>query len=99
MGFQITGAAVLLVFYGCCFGKMAAQRKKGIRTDQMGREKTGSERAVELAVKAAAWGAAAAGRKNNCEGRFPSLRRSWACGILPNCKEWTGAPRLPQIFI
>lgn len=99
MGFQITGAAVLLVFYGCYFGKMAAQRKKGIRTDQMGREKTGSERAVELAVKAAVWGAAAAGRKNNCEGRFPSLRRSWDCGILPNCKEWRGAPRLPQIFI
>lgn len=60
MGFQITGAAVLLVFYGCYFGKMAAQRKKGIRTDQMGREKTGLERAVELAVKAAAWGVAAA---------------------------------------
>ena len=99
MGFQMTGAALMLLFYGCYIVKMMAQRKKGIRTDQMGRGKTGAARVIELAVKAAAWGAAAAGRKNNCEGRFPSLRRSWACGILPNCKEWTGAPRLPQIFI
>ena len=60
MGFQMTGAALMLLFYGCYIVKMMAQRKKGIRTDQMGRGKTGAARVIELAVKAAAWGTAAA---------------------------------------
>lgn len=33
MGFQMTGAALMLLFYGCYIVKMMAQRKKGIRTD------------------------------------------------------------------
>lgn len=32
--FQVTGIAVLLVFYGCYFIKMTAQSRKGIKTDQ-----------------------------------------------------------------
>ena len=32
--FQVTGIAVLLVFYGCYFIKMIAQSRKGIKTDQ-----------------------------------------------------------------
>lgn len=46
MGFQITGAAVLLVFYGCYFGKMAAQRKKGDqdRSDGQGKDRFGESR-------------------------------------------------------
>nr|WP_300825021.1 methyltransferase [uncultured Schaedlerella sp.] len=34
MIFQVTGIAVLLVFYGCYFIKMIAQSRKGIKTDQ-----------------------------------------------------------------
>ena len=54
MAFQVTGIAVLLIFYGCYFGKMMAQRKKGIQTDQMGRGKTGHEKWIEITLKLAA---------------------------------------------
>ena len=54
MAFQVMGIAVLLIFYGCYFGKMLAQRKKGIRTDQMGRGKTGHEKWIEITLKLAA---------------------------------------------
>lgn len=57
-GFQITGLGIFLLFYGCYLVKMAAQRKKGIETDQMGRGKTGTAKAVESAMKAAAYGTA-----------------------------------------
>lgn len=54
MMFQVTAVAILAVFYGCYFGKMASQRKRGIQTDQMGRGKTGLVRVIELSTKAAA---------------------------------------------
>ena len=57
MGFQMVGIGILLLFYGCYIVKMMAQRKQGIRTDQMGRGKSGSAKRIELAVKAAAYGA------------------------------------------
>lgn len=57
MGFQITGAAILLLFYGCYIIKMIAQGRKGIRTDQMGRGKTGSAKRIESAVRIATYGA------------------------------------------
>ena len=41
MVFQLTAASLLLIFYGCYFAKMLAQRRKGIRTDQIGRGKLG----------------------------------------------------------
>lgn len=56
MGFQITGTAVLLLFYGCYIGKMIAQGRRGIRTDQMGRGKSGSAKRIESALRAAAYG-------------------------------------------
>lgn len=56
MGFQITGIAVLLLFYGCYIVKMAVQRQKGIRTDQMGRGKSGPAKWIELTLRAAAYG-------------------------------------------
>lgn len=37
--FQISAIAVLLIFYGIYIGKMTAQRKKGIKTDQMAQGK------------------------------------------------------------
>ncbi len=57
MEFQMAGIGILLLFYGCYMAKMMAQRKQGIRTDQMGRGKSGSVKRIELAVKAAAYGA------------------------------------------
>lgn len=54
MGFQISAVLLLAVFYGCYFGKMASQRRRGIRTDQLGKGKTGLARRVELSTKAAA---------------------------------------------
>lgn len=55
MLFQITGIAILLVFYGCYFIKMAAQRRKGIQTDQIGRGKVGFVRFVEITMKIATY--------------------------------------------
>ena len=53
MGFQITAVITLLAFYGCYFGKMLMQRKKGLKTDQIGKGKTGMVKRVELTMKAA----------------------------------------------
>lgn len=52
MGFQIAAAAMLAAFYGCYFAKMARQRSRGIRTDQLGRGKTGFVRFIETATRA-----------------------------------------------
>ena len=51
MLFQIAALAVLLVFYGCYFLKMLLQRKKGIRTDQIGVGKSGTVKRIELVMK------------------------------------------------
>lgn len=53
MIFQISAIAVLLVFYGCYFGKMLRQRQQGIQTNQMGKGKSGRVLAVELTMKTA----------------------------------------------
>lgn len=54
MFFRILGIAILLVFYGCYFGKMISQKKKGIVTDQIGKGKTGFVKGVECTMKLAA---------------------------------------------
>ena len=53
MFFQITAIILLLIFYGCYFGKMISQKKKGIQTDQMGKGKTGIVRFIEITMKIA----------------------------------------------
>lgn len=50
---QIIAVAILLVFYGCYFGKMFFQRQKGIQTDQMGKGKVGIVKVIELTMKVA----------------------------------------------
>ena len=55
MGFQITGIAILFVFYGCYFMKMISQRKKGIRTDQIGKGKAGFIKWIEITMKFATY--------------------------------------------
>lgn len=52
MVFQILGLMILLLFYGIYFGKMIAQRKKGIQTNQMAKgSKTGKLFWTELFLK------------------------------------------------
>lgn len=53
MIFKIGAVIILLVFYGCYFGKMLIQNKKGIQTDQIGKGKVGFVRIIELTMKVA----------------------------------------------
>lgn len=51
MAFQAAALIILLAFYGCYFTKMILQKKKGIRTDQMGKGKTGLVKGIEITLK------------------------------------------------
>lgn len=53
MGFQILAVIILFAFYGCYFGKMFIQKRKGIETDQIGKGKVGIVRMIELTMKVA----------------------------------------------
>lgn len=53
MCFQIIAIIILLLFYGCYFGKMFSQRKKGIQTDQIGKGKNGFVKVIEITMKIA----------------------------------------------
>lgn len=46
--FQILTAVILLVFYGCYYAKKIAQKKKGIRTTQIGSGKKGLPLYIEI---------------------------------------------------
>ena len=46
--------ATLIVFYGCYFIKMFHQKKQGIQTDQIGKDKVGFVKFVEVTMKIAA---------------------------------------------
>ena len=54
MAFKIISIAALIVFYGCYFAKMIQQKKQGIRTDQLGKNKVGFAKFVEVTMKIAA---------------------------------------------
>lgn len=54
MLYRIMAGVIMALFYGCYFLKMWFQRRKGIRTDQMGRGKKGLARLVELSLKCSA---------------------------------------------
>lgn len=51
MVFQIIAIVILLIFYGCYFGKMISQKKQGIQTDQIGKGKTGLVKRIEVSMK------------------------------------------------
>ncbi len=55
MVFKIAALSVLAAFYGCYFAKMLEQRKKGIQTDKMGKEKQGFTKSIECILKAATY--------------------------------------------
>ena len=48
MIYRIIALIILLLFYGCHFVKMINQKRRGIRTNQMGRGKEGIAKAIEL---------------------------------------------------
>ena len=54
MWFKMISIAALIVFYGCYFVKMFHQKKQGIQTDQIGKDKVGFVKFVEVTMKIAA---------------------------------------------
>ena len=51
--FQCLALACLAIFYGCYFGKMLLQKRKGIQTYQIGKGKSGTAKQIEIVMKIA----------------------------------------------
>lgn len=83
MAFQIATLASLLAFYGCYFAKMFAQRRRGIRTDQLGRKKRGFVLFIERGLKFATYLAPAAEVVSVLlnTSRFPGPVRILGCAL------------------
>ena len=47
MGFQIAAAVILIVFYVIYYGKVFSQKKQGVTTIQVGRDKKGPDKIIE----------------------------------------------------
>ena len=54
MEYKLISIATLIAFYGCYFIKMICQKKQGIRTDQIGKDKVGVVKFIEITMKLAA---------------------------------------------
>lgn len=54
MIYKIIALIILAVFYSCYFIKMLSQSKKGIKTDKLGKGKSGFVKLIEVGVKLAA---------------------------------------------
>lgn len=54
MEFKLISIAILIAFYGCYFIKMLRQKQQGIQTDQIGKDKVGFVKFVEVTMKIAA---------------------------------------------
>ena len=55
MIYQIIAIVILFVFYSGYFIKMIMQKKKGIKTDQMGKGKVGFVKGIEITLKVATY--------------------------------------------
>ena len=51
MIFKIVLLGLMAAFYTCYFSKMISQKKKGIRTDQLGKGKAGFQKYIEITLK------------------------------------------------
>ena len=51
MEFKLISIASIIAFYGCYFVKMFHQKKQGIQTDQIGKNKVGFVKFVEITMK------------------------------------------------
>ena len=54
MEFKLISIASMIAFYGCYFLKMFHQKRQGIQTDQIGKDKIGFVKFVEITMKIAA---------------------------------------------
>ena len=54
MEFKLISIASIIAFYGCYFVKMFHQKKQGIQTDQIGKNKVGFVKFAEITMKIAA---------------------------------------------
>ena len=54
MEFTLISIASIIAFYGCYFLKMFHQKRQGIQTDQIGKDKIGFVKFVEITMKIAA---------------------------------------------
>lgn len=54
MEFKLISIASIIAFYGCYFLKMFLQKRQGIQTDQIGKDKIGFVKFVEITMKIAA---------------------------------------------
>ena len=54
MEFKLISIASIIAFYGCYFLKMFHQKRQGIQTDQLGKDKIGFVKFVEITMKIAA---------------------------------------------
>lgn len=54
--YLLLAVLVMLLFYGIYFGKMLAQRRRGIRTNQIGRRREKTLHTVEMLMKTATYG-------------------------------------------
>ena len=54
MEFKLISIASIIAFYGCYFIKMFYQKRKGVQTDQIGKDKIGFVKFVEVTMKIAA---------------------------------------------
>ena len=54
MEFKLISIASIIDFYGCYFLKMYHQKRQGIQTDQIGKDKIGFVKFVEITMKIAA---------------------------------------------
>lgn len=54
MEFKLISIASIIAFYGCYFVKMFHKKKQGIQTDQIGKNKVGFVKFVEITMKIAA---------------------------------------------
>lgn len=55
MVLKILALGIMAVFYICYFSKMLQQKKQGIRTDQLGRDKEGFLKFIEMTLKSATY--------------------------------------------
>ena len=51
MVFKVVTLLAMAIFYGCYFAKMISQKKQGIQTDQLGKDKTGFVKFIEVSLK------------------------------------------------
>ena len=54
MEYRLISIATLIAFYGCYFIKMFCQKKQGIQTNQIGKDKVGFVKFIEVTMKLAA---------------------------------------------